>query len=64
MFLPLDQFEIVRENDVPSKPSEIREVLVEKKVTNLSRYLQAIYCKNSKEIPEGWRNYAQSIQGF
>ncbi|MDQ0878453.1 hypothetical protein QFZ77_007112 [Paenibacillus sp. V4I3] len=64
MFLPLDQFEIVRENDVPSKPSEIREVLVEEKVTNLSRYLQAVYCKNMEEIPERLRKYAQSFQDF
>lgn len=64
MFLPLDQFEIVRENDVPSKPSEIREVLVEEKVTNLSRYLQAVYCKNINEIPERWRKYVQSFQDF
>ncbi|TVY11351.1 DUF7002 family protein [Paenibacillus cremeus] len=64
MFLPLEQFEMVRENDVPTKPSEIREVLVEEKVTNLSRYLQAVYCNEMKEIPDGWRMYAQSLQDF
>lgn len=64
MFLPLDQFEIVKESFLPSKPSEIREVLVEEKVTNLSRYLQAVYCKNIEEIPERLRKYAQSIQNF
>ncbi|WP_445671812.1 DUF7002 family protein [Paenibacillus sp. FSL R5-0378] len=36
MFLALGQFEIVQKNDVPTKPSEIREVLVQEEVTNLS----------------------------
>ncbi|MGO4272098.1 hypothetical protein AB4Z22_20040 [Paenibacillus sp. TAF58] len=64
MFLPLDQFEIERGNDVPSKPSEIREVLVEGKVPNLSRYLQAVYCQNMQEIPKRWRKDVQSFHDF
>lgn len=34
--MALGQFEIVQKNDVPTKPSEIREVLVQEEVTNLS----------------------------
>ncbi|WP_376769538.1 DUF7002 family protein [Paenibacillus plantarum] len=64
MFVTLDQFEIARDHDVPSKPSEIREVLVEGEVTSLSRYLQFIYCDNREGIPERWREFAQSIQDF
>lgn len=64
MFVTLDQFEIMRRDDVPTKPSEIREVLVEEKVTNLSRYLQFIYCDNKEGIPERWRELARSIQDF
>ncbi|CAH1203826.1 hypothetical protein PAECIP111891_02439 [Paenibacillus allorhizoplanae] len=64
MFLPIDQFEIVKRNDVPSKPSEIREVLVEGKVTNVTHYLQTVYCDNRSWINENWRKYTQSLQGF
>ncbi|SEN97270.1 hypothetical protein [Paenibacillus sp. OV219] len=64
MFLPLMRFESVQESYLPSKPSEILEVLVEGKVTNLSRYLEAIYCKHDEDIPEIWRHYARSLQQF
>ncbi|KRE83030.1 hypothetical protein ASG89_12920 [Paenibacillus sp. Soil766] len=64
MFVTLDQFELVRRNDVPTKPSEIREVLVEQEVTQLSRYLQYIYCDQREGIPGRWRELARSIQDF
>ncbi|WP_420831220.1 DUF7002 family protein [Paenibacillus lignilyticus] len=64
MFLPVDQFEVLRESDIPTKPSEIREVLVEDKVTNLSRYLQAIYCKDVSAITGSWAKYAHSFNDF
>lgn len=64
MFLSLDQFEIAREHDVPTKPSEIREVLVEEKVMNLSQYLEAIYCERSAGIPKRWLKNVRSFQEF
>lgn len=64
MFLPLNQFEIAREHDVPTKPSEIREVLVEEKVTNLSQYLQAIYSESSVGIPGKWLTSMRFLQEF
>ncbi|AZN41395.1 DUF7002 family protein [Paenibacillus albus] len=64
MFLPLQQFETIKESYLPTKPSEIYEVLVEGKVTNLSRYLQAIYCKRDTNIPESWRSNARSFEQF
>ncbi|MZQ81284.1 hypothetical protein GQF01_03990 [Paenibacillus sp. 5J-6] len=64
MFLPLHQFEIARENDVPTKPSEIREVLVEEKVTNLSQYVEVIYCESSQGIAERWLKYIRPLQEF
>jgi hypothetical protein len=64
MFLPLNQFEIARENDVPTKPSEIREVLVEEKVPNLSQYLEAIYCESSEGLAARWLKYTQTFQEF
>lgn len=64
MFLTLNEFEITREALVPSKPSEIREVLVEDKVTNLSHYIQAVYSGRSAVIPGNLREYAQSFDDF
>lgn len=61
MFLPLPQFETVRNHVVPAKPSEIKEVLVEGKVNDLSRYLQAIYCNHEEDIPKRWRNLARPL---
>lgn len=64
MFLPIKRFEAVSEHVLPAKPSEIFEVLVEGKVTNLTRYLQGIYSKHEADIPERWRGYARSLQAF
>ncbi|MDR6879380.1 DUF7002 family protein [Bacillus sp. 3255] len=64
MFLAIDQFQLVQKNDVPTKPSEIREVLVREKVTNLSSYLGAVYCNDMEKVPEKWRPYAKLIRDF
>ncbi|SDW03355.1 hypothetical protein [Paenibacillus sp. CF384] len=64
MFLPVDQFEKVSAHDVPTKPSEIREVLVEDQVRNLSRYLQAIYGINASDVKVSWGQYARSFTEF
>lgn len=64
MFVPLDRFEAVREHDVPTKPSEIREVLVEGQVTHVSQFLQVIYCEDKLVIPDRWGEIAQSLQDF
>jgi len=55
MFLPLDHFQIVQRYDVPVKPSEIKEVLVECKVHPLTRYLESVYIENAAMVPEQWQ---------
>jgi len=64
MFLPLGLFGQVADSIVPSKPSEIREVLVKEKVSNMSHYLEAVYSHHAEEIPERWSTYAQTFQDF
>ncbi|WP_168122441.1 hypothetical protein [Paenibacillus sp. HB172176] len=64
MFLGIDQFEAIREHDMPSKPSDIREVLVEDRVTDLTHYLQAIYCNAIPDIPERWQRYRRPLDNF
>ncbi|MBM7566412.1 DUF7002 family protein [Paenibacillus sacheonensis] len=64
MFLPLDRFGQAMEKDVPTKPSEIKEVLVEEQITGLSRYLQAVYSKETGDIPGNWSRLARSLADF
>jgi hypothetical protein len=70
MFLPLLQFnENARRNKtpgnvLPSVPSQIKEVLIENKVSQLSAYLRAIYIADDRAIPEEWRSLAETLSGF
>ncbi|MRN52759.1 DUF7002 family protein [Paenibacillus monticola] len=55
MFLPLDSFSKTTDRLIPSKPSEIKEVLIEDKLAPLSKYLQTIYCSEILQVPSRWR---------
>nr|WP_156043172.1 hypothetical protein [Paenibacillus sp. UNC451MF] len=55
MFLPLRSFRTVTNGTVPTKVSEIKEVLIFDQVHNVSQYLQAVYVNKCIEIPEQWR---------
>jgi hypothetical protein len=55
MFLPLHQFQLVLNQLVPAKSSEIKEVLIEEKVEGVSKDLLAIYVKEAASVPEKWR---------
>jgi len=55
MFLPLHQFQVVQRHDIPIKPSEIKEILVEGQVHPLARYLESVYIENAQWLPEQWR---------
>ncbi|CAG7632302.1 hypothetical protein PAESOLCIP111_03366 [Paenibacillus solanacearum] len=65
MFLPLAQFRTVSSSLVPRKASEIREILVEGRVTGLSRYMQCIYVEQDacSAVPERWRQQARPLAG-
>ncbi|MFD0682541.1 MULTISPECIES: DUF7002 family protein [unclassified Paenibacillus] len=54
IFLPLSDFKSIINNTVPVKASEIKEVLIEDQVNNVSKYLRALYANNSKDTPECW----------
>jgi hypothetical protein len=60
MFLPLEYFGSNHDILVPTKPSEIREVLVSGQVAKLTNYLQAIYCENEEDVPECWKEHHNS----
>lgn len=67
MFLPLSQFQITINNTVPTKASEIKEVLVEGQVNPLFHYLKAVYIKDDTVLPAPWRKLARpwsSIQAI
>lgn len=61
MFLPLDEFMIELNNLVPTKASEIREILIEGQVTSVSKYLQSVYVNTSEDVPERWRSLTQLL---
>jgi hypothetical protein len=64
MFLPIAQFGSCTDELVPTKPSEIREVLVFQEVTQLSNYLQIIYCEPPIHVPERWQQAVRSFDTF
>ncbi|UVI27753.1 DUF7002 family protein [Paenibacillus spongiae] len=61
MFLPINIFNSQSKSNspVPTKPSEIREILIEDQVMNVSRYLQAIYVEHDDDVPVRWRELAK-----
>ncbi|MNI40028.1 hypothetical protein D3C73_942270 [compost metagenome] len=61
MFLPLDSFKVVLNNLVPTKASEIREVLIEDRIMNISTYLTAVYIDHSEDVPECWRHLKRPL---
>ncbi|WML44535.1 hypothetical protein [Neobacillus sp. PS3-40] len=64
MFLPLNQFGLVKNNLVPSKPSEIHEILVLNELSNISKYIKALYCRNITDVTKKWRKYTKNIVEF
>jgi hypothetical protein len=61
MFLSLDSFRKTTDRLVPSKPSEIKEVLVEVKLLPLSKYLQTVYCSEVLQVPTMWRSLVKPL---
>ncbi|RKP55365.1 hypothetical protein D7Z26_09215 [Cohnella endophytica] len=61
MFLPLDRFRKTTDGAVPGKASEIHEILVQDRVTNVSGYLQAVYVDRAEYVPELWRELARPL---
>ncbi|TXK85192.1 DUF7002 family protein [Paenibacillus sp. N3.4] len=61
MFLPIDNFKSVWNHTIPTKPSEIREVLIEERVSNVSHYLRTVYVDHSELIPERWKSRAKPL---
>lgn len=54
MFLPLDRFTITLNSLVPTKASEIKEVLVEDKVSHVFKHLQAVYVDGNYALSDQW----------
>ncbi|MEK4517016.1 hypothetical protein NSS64_17130 [Paenibacillus sp. FSL H8-0122] len=61
MLLPLAEFMSSTGQDIPVKPSDIKEVLVEDKLAPLSQYLQAVYCSQPQLVPELWQPMCQPL---
>jgi hypothetical protein len=61
MLLPINQFKIVLNNSVPTKASEIREILIEGQVNSVSKYLQSVYVDKCEDAPECWRSLMRPL---
>ena len=62
MFLPLHEFKRVTNRIVPTKASEIKEILIADKVHDVTNYLLAIYVEDYTFVPERWREFAKPWQ--
>ncbi|OPH47124.1 hypothetical protein BC351_11475 [Paenibacillus ferrarius] len=61
MFLPLNSYKTVKNHLVPTKASEIREVVVEDQVTLISHYLRAVYADHREAIPARWESLVKPL---
>jgi hypothetical protein len=61
MFLPLNCFKNVKNNTVPTKASEIREIIIKDQVFNVSKYLRSVYVDNCKMVPNYWRHLSKPL---
>ncbi|OBZ17472.1 hypothetical protein [Bacillus sp. FJAT-26390] len=61
MFLPANEFKRIINHTVPTKASEIREVLIEDQVNDLTKYLRAIYLSEADALPIRWRGLAKPL---
>jgi hypothetical protein len=64
MLLPLAGFGQPHNHTLPAKASEIKEILIEDRVSSVSRYLRAIYVADPSDVPEEWRPIAGSLEMF
>lgn len=61
MLLPLAEFMSSTGQAIPSKPSEIKEVLAQDKLSSISLYLQTVYCSQLQLVPEIWQPICQPL---
>lgn len=61
MFLPLEHFNTVISSLVPVKASEIREVLIEDRVMDVSKHLRAVYLHNRELLPDCWQSLMKPL---
>ncbi|MFC4809468.1 DUF7002 family protein [Paenibacillus sp. GCM10023250] len=64
MLLPLAAFGTPSDAPVPAKPSEVKEVLVEGAVREVSRHLRRLYVKDAADAPDRWAGLAASLDDF
>ncbi|MBC9784988.1 hypothetical protein H1S01_10755 [Heliobacterium chlorum] len=64
IFLPANCLGTNRCPHVPTKVSEIKEVLVESKVMNLSDHVEKVFTESVDQIPRDWQDYYCPISNF
>jgi hypothetical protein len=64
ILLPINQFKMVSTSNVPAKPSEIKEIVIEEQVNKISQYLQAVYIEHDQDVPERWKRLIRPLASF
>lgn len=64
MFVPLAEFGRAVDHAAPVKASEVKEVLVEDRVDQASRFLKAVYVDGAFDIAREWRRFAAAMDAF
>lgn len=64
MFLPLGAFPNPATGSTPARASEIREVLIERRVQHVSRHLKAVFAFPVEAVPHVWSGLARPLGDF
>ncbi|MGG6311666.1 DUF7002 family protein [Paenibacillus macerans] len=64
MFVPMSLFGMPTKSSVPTRASDIREVLVEGQVKHLARHLKSVYVSPVEAVPPAWAGIARPLGNF
>lgn len=62
MFLPLDRFGSSTRTDTPASVPEIKEVLVDSRITGVSQLLRTVYVGADEALTAGWDRLRQPLE--
>ncbi|WP_178025239.1 hypothetical protein [uncultured Paenibacillus sp.] len=64
MFVPLRAFPNPAVAFAPARASEIREVLIERRIQHVTRHLKAVFASPVEEVPRDWSRLARPLSDF
>ncbi|WP_288185008.1 hypothetical protein [uncultured Sporomusa sp.] len=64
IFVQASEFGLTSNSTHPSKANDIKEILVEDQVADLSIYIQQIYTSSNSVLPDPWKGFFCNINDF